>query len=64
MAGIPIHMQANQAKTDKYNRNADSATSFMASEIQMTYTKSAILLIQDMSSAEVGLVALCKFYRS
>jgi hypothetical protein len=65
MEGIhPIDTQAKQTKQHKYTKTANSATSFLALEFQMTNTQSAILLIQDMSSAEVGLVALCKSYRS
>jgi len=64
MDGIPINTKARQTRQHKYNKTATSATSFLISEFQMTNIKSAILLIQDMSSAEVGLVALYKFYRS
>jgi hypothetical protein len=64
MEGIPINSQAKQMMHHKYNKTANSATSFLTSEFQMTNTKSAILFIQDISSAEVGLVALYKFYRS
>jgi hypothetical protein len=64
MEGIPINAPARQTGQYKYNKTANSATSFLITEFQMTNIKSAILLIQDMSSAEVGLVALYKFYRS
>jgi len=64
MEGIPINTPAKQTRQHKCNKTANSATSFLTSEFQMTNTKSAILFIPDMSSAEVGLVALYKFYRS
>ena len=62
MEGIPINTK--QTRQHEHNKTANSATSFLTSEFQMTNTKSAILFIQYMSSAEVGLVALYKFYRS